>query len=53
MFTEAGEKIVWERDGGRDPAEVMAVDAEAVPMCWLDPMQKHYRVGIRVTTTKR
>lgn len=51
-FTEAGGKVVWERDGGRDPAEAMAVEAEAVPMHWLDPMEKHYRVGTRVITTK-
>lgn len=32
MFPEAGEKVVWERDGGGDPEEAVAVDAEAVPM---------------------
>lgn len=52
-FTEAGEKVVWEREGGSDPAEAMAVDAEAVPMYWLDSMKKHYRVGTRVITTKK
>jgi hypothetical protein len=51
-FAEAGEKIHM-MDGGRDPAEAMAVDAEAVPISWLDPVQKHYRVGTRAITTKR
>lgn len=45
--------MVWERDGGRDPAEAVAVDAEAVPVHWLDLMQKHCsRVGTRVITIK-
>lgn len=52
-FSEAGEKVVWERDGGKDPAEAVAVDAEAVPVHWLDLMQKHCsRVGTRVITIK-
>lgn len=51
-FPEAGEKIVRKRGDGRGPAEAVAVDAEAAPMQWLDPMQKHCRVGPRVITTE-
>lgn len=36
-----------------DPAEAVAVDAEAVPMHWLDPTQKHCStVGTGVITIK-